>query len=91
MSGAAGCTAVPRARLILGSVGWCPESASRFPGVEIHIRRGQRGSFGLRRLPVDEVNRHVSNRLALAARLAVASGPFGSTFRSRHDITQFCP
>ncbi len=35
---------------------------NEFPGVEIHIRRGQRGSFGLRRLPADEVRRHVTNR-----------------------------
>jgi hypothetical protein len=33
-----------------------------FSDVEIHIRRGRRGSFGLRRLPADEVRRHVSNR-----------------------------
>ena len=30
---------------------------NEFPGMEIHIRRGRRGSFGLRRLSADEVRR----------------------------------
>jgi hypothetical protein len=40
---------------------------NEFPDVEIHIRRGERDSFGLTRLPADEVRRRVSSRGAFLA------------------------
>ena len=36
---------------------------NEFPGVEIHIRHGETGSFRLSRLPANEVGRHVRSRV----------------------------